>query len=87
MATVTRTFELSVEAAAELDRRVEVDQRDASDVVNEMLVSSVERGLHEADFTPEQWQELQQGLEDERAGRLVPHEQVEAMLAQYRAVS
>ena len=82
MATVTRTFELSAEAAAELDRRAELERRAPSDVVNELLLN--DSGISEGDFTPAEWAHIQKGLEDERFGRFVPHEQVQVTLNKYR---
>ena len=81
MATVTRTFELSTEAAAELDRRAQAANCNPSEFLDMLFQDD---DLRKEDFNPEQWASIEQGMREADEGLFVPHEQVEALLARYR---
>ena len=84
MATVTRTFELSMEAAAELDRRARAANCNPSEFLDMLFLDDE---LRREDFTPEQRASIEQGMREADQGMFVPHEQVEALLARYRGPS
>ncbi len=81
MATVTRTFELSEEAAAELDRRALVAHCGPAQVLDFLLLDD---DVREDDFSPEQWADIQEGFRQADAGEFASKAEVDAVFAKYR---
>lgn len=81
MATVTRTFELSVEAAAGLDRRAQAAHCAPSEFLDLMFLDIDPRELN---FTPEQWEMIRQGEAEADAGVFASAEEVEEIFSKYR---